>query len=137
MIKSYIELCRLKSFEDRYTYLRIGGRIGEQTFGFDRWLNQMLYNSTEWRHSRNNIIVRDNGCDLGIRDRKIFGRILIHHINIITVEDVKLKRDCVFDPDNLIATSLDTHNAIHYGDSSLLINLPKERTKGDTCPWLQ
>lgn len=136
MSKSYMELCRLLTFEDRFDYLKIGGVVGRATFGFERYLNQSLYRSTEWKQLRNDIIVRDNGCDLGIEDREIYHRVLIHHINPITIEDVEEGRDCVFDPDNLICTCLNTHNAIHYGTESLLAKLPKERSKGDMCPWL-
>lgn len=135
MIKSYKELCRLQTFEERYEYLKIGGIVGRETFGFERYLNQAFYKSGEWRHTRRNIIIRDNGCDLAIKDREIFDRIIVHHINPITIEDIEYGRDCVFDPDNLITTSHNTSNAIHYGDASLLIILPKDRRKGDTRLW--
>jgi hypothetical protein len=135
MIKSYRELRRLQTFEERFEYLKMGGVVGRSTFGFDRYVNQTFYKSREWAHTRNGIIVRDNGCDLGIKDREIHGKILIHHINPITIEDIEYSRDCIFDPDNLITTNFNTHNAIHYGDSSLLIKLPQERKKGDTHLW--
>jgi hypothetical protein len=135
MIRTYRELSRLRSFEERYKYLRLSGIVGESTFGFDRYLNQMLYRSSQWRKSRDNVIIRDNGCDLGVEDYAIQGRILIHHMNPITLEDIELERDIVFDPELLISTSHATHNAIHYGDESLLQSAPIERRKNDTCPW--
>ena len=135
MIKTYSELVKLDSFEERYSYLRIGGAVGKETFGYDRYLNQILYTSDEWRSLRREIIIRDNGCDLGVDGFEIHGRILIHHINSITVDDVLRRAVKVFDPENLISTTLSTHNAIHYGDESLLLLLPIERTKNDTCPW--
>ena len=135
MIKTYRELRRLRSFEDRYEYLKIGGIVGRATFGFERYLNQILYSSVEWKRTRNDIIVRDNGCDLGIPDLEIFDRIIAHHINPITIEDIERGADCVFNPDNIISTRHNTHNAIHYGDVSLLIRLPQERKKGDTTLW--
>ena len=134
-IKTYSEVIQLPTFLDRYRYLRIGGRVGVETFGYDRYLNQTLYRTPEWKRFRREIILRDNGCDLGCEGYEIVGNILVHHIEPITVEDV-LKRDPkIFDPDNAISTSLNTHNAIHYGDESLLITEPLERTKNDTCPW--
>lgn len=134
-IKSYIVLRRFKTFDERFDYLKIGGTAGRATFGFERYLNQNFYRSSEWKHTRRGIIIRDNGCDLGICDREIFGRIIVHHINPISIEDIELGRDCIFDPNNLICTSHNTSNAIHYGDASLLSNLPKERRKGDTRLW--
>lgn len=136
MIKTYKELCLLKSFEERYHYLKIGGTVGRATFGFERYLNQTLYRSSEWKIIRRDVLIRDNGCDLGISDREIFFRPLVHHINPITIEDVEKSRDCVFDLNNLITTTLNTHNAIHYANDSMLDRLPKIRTKGDMCPWL-
>lgn len=134
-IKTYSEVIQLPTFLDRYRYLRIGGRVGVETFGYDRYLNQTLYRTPEWKRFRREIILRDNGCDLGCDGYEIVGNILVHHIEPITVEDV-LKRDPkIFDPDNAISTSLNTHNAIHYGDESLLITEPLERTRNDTCPW--
>jgi hypothetical protein len=135
MIKSYRELRRLKTFEERFEYLKIGGVVGRESFGFDRYLNQQLYRSKEWKLTRNGIIIRDDGCDLGIHDREIFERIIVHHINPITIKNVERGDDCVFDSDNLICTSLNTSNAIHYGDKSLLIRIPQERRKGDTNLW--
>lgn len=135
MIKSYRELIRLPTFEERFAYLKMGGSVGRETFGFDRYLNQAFYNSREWKRTRRDIIVRDESCDLGIFDREIFGKIVIHHINPITIEDLENGDWCVFDPNNLICTSPNTHNAIHYGDESLLSLLPKERRRGDTKLW--
>ena len=138
MIKSYRELRRLRTFEERFDYLIIGGVVGRETFGFERHLNQSFYHSKEWKYTRRDIIVRDNGCDLGVPDREIFDRIIVHHINSITIDDIELGRDCIFDPDNLICASHDTSNALHYGGkSSLLIRLPQERRKGDTTLWKQ
>ena len=135
MTKSYSELIRLPTFDERYDYLRIGGVLGRETFGFDRYMNQTLYRSFEWRDIRNQVILRDNGCDLAIPDRQIYTRITIHHINPITIEDIETRADLIFDLDNLISTSHSTHNAIHYGDAAMLPRLPKERRKGDTVPW--
>jgi hypothetical protein len=135
MIKSYRELIRLNTFEERYNYLKIGGIVGRETFGYERHINQSFYHSIEWKYLRRDAIVRDNGCDLGIKGREIFGKIIVHHINPITVEDIELGKDCVFDLNNLICTSHQTSNAIHYGDESLLIQLPKERKRGDTRLW--
>lgn len=135
MIKTYSEMILLPTFLERFRYLQIGGMVGAETFGFDRYLNQSLYRTAEWKRFRNEIIVRDNGCDLGCDDRTIYGKILVHHINPLTVEDIINRHSCVFDPDNVICVSLDTHNAIHYGDEELLMLGPIERTKNDTCPW--
>ena len=135
MIKTYSELMTIPTFLERYNYLRIGGRVGADTFGFDRYLNQILYHSDEWKSFRRDIIVRDNACDLACVGYNVYQRILVHHINPITVDDV-LKRDPkIFDPENVITTSHNTHQAIHYGDEGLLIRAPTERTKNDTCPW--
>lgn len=134
-IKTYSELIALSTFEDRFEYLQLKGIVGQETFGFDRYLNQILYNSKEWKHLRNEIIVRDNGCDLALEGFEIHGRILIHHINPITIDDVIKRREMVFDPENLICVTHNTHNAIHYGDKSLLITGPIERRANDTCPW--
>jgi hypothetical protein len=105
------------------------------TFGYDRYLNQLLYKSDRWKSTRNDIIIRDEACDLGISDYEILGKILVHHINPITIEDVELDRPIVYDPENLICTTLNTHNAIHFGNENLLPKLPIERRKNDTCPW--
>ena len=134
-IKTYSELSRLTTFEERYEYLRLGGAVGESTFGFDRYLNQVFYRSQRWKSIRDFVIIRDNGCDLGVEGYEIHGRILIHHINPLTVEDIEKESGYLLDPEFLIATTHNTHNAIHYGDASLLIKAPIERTKNDTCPW--
>ena len=133
--KTYSELITLPTFIDRFRYLQLGGQVGVETFGYDRYLNQMLYRTTEWKRFRNEIIIRDNGCDLACEGYEIIGKILIHHINPISVEDVLLRDTKVFDPENVISTTLNTHNAIHYGDESLLITEPIERKPNDTCPW--
>lgn len=134
-IKTYSELIRLSTFENRYRYLKLNGRIGEDTFGFDRYLNQVFYRSQKWKSVRDFVIIRDNGCDLGMDDREIYGKILIHHMNPITIKDIEKESDFLLDPEYLICTSHNTHNAIHYGDESKLILAPIERTKNDTCPW--
>lgn len=134
-IRTYSELSQLKTFRERYEYLRLNGKVGEETFGFDRYLNQIFYKSDEWKAIRDFVIVRDNGCDLGVEGYDIHGKILIHHMNPILVEDILKRSDFILNPDYLITTVLSTHNAIHYGDDSLLITLPIERTRNDTCPW--
>lgn len=136
-IRTYSELIKLQTFEERYRYLKLGGKVGEETFGFDRYLNQAFYRSKEWKSIRDKIIVRDNGCDLGIEGREIFGRIIIHHMNPVTVQDIIDQTDYLLNPEYLITTVKNTHDAIHYGSESLLITIPKERTKNDTCPWRQ
>lgn len=136
MKKSYNELITIPTFEERFRYLKVHGVIGNQTFGYDRYLNQKLYNtSSEWKRIRDKVILRDNGCDLGCEGFEIYGKIIIHHINPITVEDIVTCNPCVFDLNNLISTSHNTHNAIHYGDEKLLIVAPIERKQYDTCPW--
>lgn len=138
LIKTYSELITLPTFEERYEYLRLGGRVGEETFGYDRWLNQMFYNSKEYKIFRRNIIVRDNGCDLGISDRVIGGKIFVHHINPIPKEAIQQGLiEILMNPENAICVSFNTHNAIHYGDANLLITSPIERKPNDTCPWRQ
>lgn len=135
-IKTYSELVTLPTFEERYRYLKLGGEVGRETFGFDRWLNQVFYNSKEWKTFRRDIIVRDMGCDLGIVGRPIGGLIFIHHIEPIKLDDILHRRlEVLLNPDNAICVSFETHNAIHYGDESLLVTLPVERTPNDTCPW--
>lgn len=136
-IKTYSELVTLPTFEERYRYLRLGGTVGVETFGFDRYLNQTFYKTKEWLSIRDRVIVRDCGCDLGIPDREIYGRILVHHMNPITMEDILHRSKYLLDPEYLICTMKSTHDAIHYGDSSLLITEPIERTLHDTCPWRQ
>lgn len=134
-IRTYSELITLPTFEERYRYLRIGGRVGEDTFGFDRYLNQIFYKSKEWLAVRDKIITRDCGCDLGIEGREIFGRILIHHMNPIRVEDIIKRSDFLLNPEYLICTIKSTHDAIHYGDESKLLIGFTERSINDTCPW--
>lgn len=135
MSKCYSELITLPTFIERYRYLKLDGKVGEDTFGFRRWLNQVLYNSAEWKSFRREINRRDGGCDLGVPGFDIYGSVIIHHIVPITYEDVLYRRDCVLDPENAILTQIRTHNAIHYGDESLLNIAPVERTPNDTCPW--
>lgn len=134
-IKTYSELIKLPTFEERYRYLRLGGMVGEETFGFDRYLNQLFYQSDEWKAVRDYVIIRDNGCDLGIEGREIPKRILIHHMNPISKEDILERSKFLLDPEYLIVTCKNTHDAIHYGDENLLIKAPIERTMNDTCPW--
>ena len=134
-IKTYSELILLPTFEERFRYLKIGGSVGQITFGHERYLNQLLYNSEEWRRSRRVAIIRDNGCDLGCEGYEIYGKIMVHHINPITVEDILERNPRVFDLENLICSSHNTHNAVHYGDESLLFTAPIERTRNDMCPW--
>lgn len=134
-IKTYSELIILPTFEERYRYLRLRGAVGKDTFGFDRYMNQKFYRSAEWKRIRDFVIVRDLGCDLGIEDREIRGKILIHHMNPITEKDIRYLTDILLDPEYLICVSHNTHNAIHYGDEDLLITAPIVRTKNDTCPW--
>ena len=133
--KSYSELIQYETFEGRFNYLKLSGRVGDQTFGSNRTLNQVLYKDPEWRRMRDRIILRDGGCDLGIPGREIYGPISVHHINPITVEDVINRSHKVFDQNNLICTADLTHKAIHYSDDSILPKDPIIRTKNDTCPW--
>ena len=135
-IKCYSELITLPTFEERFNYLKLNGTVGKDTFGYDRYLNQILYKSQKWLSTRDIVIIRDNGCDLACEGYEIRGRILIHHINPITVEDILNENPIIFDPENLITTIHNTHNAIHYGDESLIIKGPIERTKNDTIPWI-
>ena len=135
IIRTYSELIKLPTFEERYRYLRLGGRVGEDTFGFDRYLNQMFYRSKEWLDIRDFVIVRDHGCDLAIEGREIHTRILVHHMNPIRPEDIINRSKILLDPEYLVTTVKNTHDAIHYGDEGLLITVPNERSKNDTCPW--
>ena len=134
-IRTYSELIQLPTFEDRFDYLRLDGVVGKDTFGFDRYLNQQFYRSSEWKRIRNQVIVRDNGCDLGIDEYEIHGRILIHHMNPISIEDLQHMSDFLMNSEYLICVSHRTHNAIHYGDESLIVTAPIERSQNDTCPW--
>ena len=135
IIRTYSELVTLPTFEERFNYLKLKGQVGKDTFGFDRWLNQIFYRDPEWKSVRDYVIVRDNGCDLGIDGYEINGRILVHHMNPISKEDILERSKYLLDPEFLISTLHNTHNAIHYGDEDLLIKTPIERTKNDTCPW--
>lgn len=135
MNRSYEGLISIDSFQDRFDYLRMRGMIGDQTFGGRRYLNQRLYQSAEWKQVRRDVIIRDNGCDLAHPDYPIYGKIYIHHIEPITPDDIYRGTRVVFDPNNLVCVSFDTHNAIHYGDGTLLQKEYVERTKNDTCPW--
>lgn len=135
MIRTYSELITFPTFEERYRYLRLEGKVGEDTFGFDRWLNQSFYKDREWRAIRDKVIIRDNGCDLGIPDREIHSRIIVHHMNPITKDDILYRSAFLLNPEYLICTVKNTHDAIHYGDEGLLIKVPIERTRNDTCPW--
>lgn len=135
MIRTYSELITYNTFIDRYNYLKLNGQIGVETFGMDRYINQSLYKSQRWIETRRKVIIRDKGCDLGLPDFEIADRVIIHHMNPITLEDIEEERDCVFNPEYLISTSFRTHNAIHYGDESLLPKLPVERRANDMCPW--
>ena len=134
-IRTYSELILLPTFEERLKYLQLNGRIGDDTFGFDRYINQNFYRSAEWKRIRDQIIIRDNGCDLALEGYEIYGRILIHHMNPITVKDVELSTEYLMNPEYLICVTHNTHNAIHYGDEKLLMKGPVVRTKNDTCPW--
>jgi len=135
VIRRYSELIQFDSFYDRFEYLKLGAGVGDVTFGFDRWINQEFYHSKQWRDVRRLVIIRDNGYDLGVYGHEIQGSPLIHHINPISVPDFVDGADWILDPDFLISTSHDTHNAIHYGDRSLLRVPFKERTPGDTKLW--
>lgn len=137
MIKSYDALILLDTIEDRYNYLRIGGGVGYETFGFDRYLNQSFYQSAEWKKVRDEVISRDNGCDLGLEGYEINGRILIHHMNPIRPNQIKFFDPDILDSDFLISCSHKTHNAIHYGDENLLPRRIVERRPNDTIPWRQ
>lgn len=134
-VKTYSELIRIPTFEERFDYLVLGGRVGHSTFGRDRYLNQRFYNSRDWKQVRNAVIVRDNACDLGILGREIYDRIYVHHMNPITIEDFEYNYESLIDPELLICTSFDTHQAITFGDPKKLIRLPLERRKGDTLLW--
>lgn len=135
MMRTYSDLIKLPTFEERFRYLKIYGRVGEDTFGFSRYLNQIFYKSDEWRRIRDAVILRDNGCDLAMRDWEIRGRVYVHHMNPITEQDILEHSAFLFDPEFLITASHITHNAIHYGDESLLPTGWTERTRNDTCPW--
>lgn len=136
IIRTYDELSKLKTFEDRFEYLKLDGQVGKDTFGFDRIFNQRFYRSREWKACRDFVIIRDNGCDLGIDGYEINSQnVIIHHINPISLEDIEKRTDILLNPEYLITTTHKTHNAIHYGDKDLLVTGPIERSKNDTCPW--
>ena len=135
MFRTYTDLRQLKTFEERFEYLKLNGKVGSETFGFDRVFNQKFYKSPEWKMAKQKVIIRDNGGDLGIEDRQIGGNILVHHMNPITLEDIRDGSDFLFNPEYLICVSHQTHNAIHYGDANLLDHDPIERRPYDTCPW--
>lgn len=135
MTKRYSELVKLPTFKERYEYLKLNGVVGKETFGFDRYMNQTFYKSPEWKRIRDAVIIRDGGCDLGITGHDIYGKIIIHHMNPIIPDDIINRSDILLDPEYLIATTNETHQAIHYGDETLLIKEPVKRFSGDTCPW--
>ena len=134
-IRTYSELIKLPTFEERFRYLSLEGVVGASTFGFDRYLNQVFYRSQRWKKIRDHVILRDNGCDLAMEGYEIYDRILVHHMNPITIQDIERESEYLIDPEFLISTVHNTHNAIHYGDESLLPILPVERRPNDTCPW--
>lgn len=134
-IRTYSELVTLPTFEERFRYLRLNGIVGRDTFGFDRYLNQIFYRSQRWKKVRDFVILRDNGCDLGVEGHEIYDRVIIHHMNPINLSDIENESDFLLNPEYLISTIHNTHNAIHYGDENLLIKAPIERSRNDTCPW--
>ena len=134
-IRTYSELITLHTFEERFKYLQLNGQVGESTFGFDRYMNQVFYRSQKWKSIRDFVIIRDCGCDLGVEGYDIHGKIIIHHMNPLSMRDIETESDFLLNPDFLICTTHNTHNAIHYGDEKLLVTAPIERTKNDTCPW--
>ena len=135
IIRTYSELMTIPTYIERFRYLQLGGAVGDSTFGFDRYLNQVFYRSQQWKSIRDQVIIRDNGCDLGIEGYEIYGRILMHHMNPITIDDIERQSAYLLNPEYLICTTHVTHNAIHYGDESLLLQEPIERSRNDTCPW--
>ena len=134
-IRTYSELITFSTFEERFKYLQLNGQVGESTFGFDRYMNQVFYRSQKWKSIRDFVIIRDCGCDLGVEGYDIHGKIIIHHMNPLSMRDIETESDFLLNPDFLICTTHNTHNAIHYGDEKLLVTAPIERTKNDTCPW--
>lgn len=135
MMRTYSELIKYNTFEDRFNYLKLNGVIGEDTFGFDRWLNQNFYNSKEWKSIRDFVIIRDGGCDMAMDGYEIGGKVYVHHMNPITPNDIVHSTEALMDPEFLVCVSHNTHNAIHYGDISILATDPVERRPGDTCLW--
>jgi len=134
-MRTYSELSKIKSFEDRFRYLQLNGKVGVETFGFDRFMNQAFYQSVEWKRIRDIVIMRDNGCDLGVNGHEIYGRITIHHMNPVLPRDIESHSDLLMNPEYLICTTHNTHNAIHFSNESLLPKDPIERKPNDTCPW--
>ena len=134
-IRTYSELIAFPTFEERFKYLQLNGQVGESTFGFDRYMNQVFYRSQKWKSIRDFVIIRDCGCDLGVEGYDIHGKIIIHHMNPLSMRDIETESDFLLNPDFLICTTHNTHNAIHYGNENLLVTAPIERTKNDTCPW--
>ena len=134
-MKTYTELCQLGSFKERFDYLKLNGQVGDETFGCDRYINQIFYRSKEWKRFRRDMIIRDEGCDLGVGDRLIGGTITVHHLNPVTKQDILNRDPKIFDPENVICVSDITHKAIHYGDESLLLSEPITRKPNDTVPW--
>ena len=136
MIKTYTQLLKFQTFEDRFNYLKLSGKVGKETFGFDRVFNQIFYSSSEWKRIRDLVIIRDNGCDLGIDGHRIYNsKIIVHHMNPISLEDIEKQSEILLNPEYLITTIHSTHNAIHYSNDSYLINQLTERKINDTCPW--
>lgn len=134
-LRTYSEMIKLKTFKERFDYLKLDGMVGNITFGYDRYLNQMFYRSPEWRRIRDRVISRDNGCDLGVDGKTIYGRLIIHHMNPVTISDVVSRSSIILDPEYLICVGDITHNALHYGDYSLIPSAPADRKPNDTCPW--
>ena len=134
-IRTYTELCKLSSFKDRFKYLKLEGNVGQETFGHDRYFNQVFYHSAEWRRIRNRVIARDNGCDLGVEGFEIYGKVYIHHMNPVLLKDIQERSDILLNPEYLITTTFETHNAIHYGNADNLTISPVIRTPNDTVPW--
>lgn len=135
MLRTYSELITLPTFKERFQYLQLSGSVGANTFGYDRYLNQLFYRSPEWKQLRDEIIIRDNGCDLAMDGYDIYGRIIIHHLNPLAKDDILNRSEYLLNPEFLVCTTHNTHNAIHYGDESLLITEPIVRSRNDTCPW--
>lgn len=135
IVKSYSELCSIPTFEERFRYLILNGDVGDETFGLYRYLNQEFYTSKEWRLFRRDMIIRDHACDLAVYGRDIFGKIIVHHLNPITIKDLEYGRPCLFDPENIVSTSHNTSNAIHYGNEDYLFKIPRKRSQGDTKLW--
>ena len=134
-MKTYNELIKLKTFDERFDYLKLNGLVGEETFGYSRYLNQILYRSPEWRHLRREIVARDNGCDLAMPGYEIIGKLIVHHIEPITLKDIEERNPKIYDMNNLVSVSFMTHQALHYGDKNILYHDPIERFPGDTKLW--